>query len=241
MKRILKKLSALLPALALTLGMSFTTFAADSSVTYEGGAEKFIFLPGSEYTDTDLFDNFKDVMPGDVLQESITVNNDYEGCDYVRIYMRAEVHDEDGNPMSEKVAAETDLVSMQDFLSQLSMKVWNGDELIYEASPDELDGLQDNVLLGEFAYGDSAELTVELDVPIELGNMYQKRVGEVDWVFTVEELNYPQEPEEPKAEQPQSVQPQTGDNTSIAGLVVVMVLAVVVIAVVAYRRFRKKA
>lgn len=34
---------------------------------------------------------------------------------------------------------------------------------------------------------------------------------------------------------------QTGDNTSIAGLVVVMVLAVVVIAVVAYRRFRKKA
>ena len=62
MKRILSKISILLVAMVLATG---AVFAADGSVTYEGGAEEFVFLPGSEYTETDLFDNFKGVMPGD--------------------------------------------------------------------------------------------------------------------------------------------------------------------------------
>lgn len=192
MRKFNKRLASLLLGAAVALtAVIFPAFAADSSVTYEGGAEKFVFVPGSGYTDTDLFDNFKGVMPGDSVSEKITVKNNYRGCDYVRVYMRAEAHDETENPMSPNAAVEEkDAASMNDFLSQLSMKVYIGDKLIYDASPDELGSFAENVLLGSFGYGAGAELDIRLEVPIELGNEYADRVGEVDWVFTVEQRNY---------------------------------------------------
>ena len=187
MKKTLKTISALALVLVLLLGMSATAFA-ESKVTYEGGAEKFVFLPGSEYSETDLFENFKGVMPGDVITQEITVQNNYTKAEKVNIYLRAVVHDEQGNPLSEEVARAEDLVSMQDFLSQLTMTVKQGDKVLFSASPDELDGLKENVLLGAFPGRSKTILTVELSVPIELGNEYANRVGEVDWVFTAEEV-----------------------------------------------------
>ena len=187
MKKTLKTISALALALVLLLGMGATAFA-ESKVTYEGGAEKFVFLPGSEYTETDLFENFKGVMPGDVITQEITVQNNYTKAEKVKIYLRAVVHDEQGTPLSEEVARTEDLVSMQDFLSQLTMTVKQGDKVLFSASPDELDGLKENVLLGTFPGRSKTILTVELSVPIELGNEYANRVGEVDWVFTAEEV-----------------------------------------------------
>ena len=187
MKKTLKTISALALVLVLLLGMSATAFA-ESKVTYEGGAEKFVFLPGSEYTETDLFENFKGVMPGDVITQEITVQNDYTKAEKVNIYLRAVVHDEQGNPLSEEVARTEDLVSMQDFLSQLTMTVKQGDKVLFSASPDELDGLKENVLLGTFPGRSKTILTVELSVPFELGNEYANRVGEVDWIFTAEEV-----------------------------------------------------
>ena len=187
MKKTLKTISALALALVLLLGMGATAFA-ESKVTYEGGAEKFVFLPGSEYSETDLFENFKGVMPGDVITQEITVQNNYTKAEKVNIYLRAVVHDEQGNPLSEEVARTEDLVSMQDFLSQLTMTVKQGDKVLFSASPDELDGLKENVLLGTFPGRSKTILTVELSVPFELGNEYANRVGEVDWVFTAEEV-----------------------------------------------------
>ena len=187
MKKTLKTISALALALLLLLSMGATAFA-ESKVTYEGGAEKFVFLPGSEYSETDLFENFKGVMPGDVITQEITVQNNYTKAEKVNIYLRAVVHDEQGNPLSEEVARTEDLVSMQDFLSQLTMTVKQGDKVLFSASPDELDGLKENVLLGTFPGRSKTILTVELSVPFELGNEYANRVGEVDWVFTAEEV-----------------------------------------------------
>lgn len=187
MKKTLKTISALALALLLLLGMGATAFA-ESKVTYEGGAEKFVFLPGSEYSETDLFENFKGVMPGDVITQEITVQNNYTKAEKVNIYLRAVVHDEQGNPLSEEVARTEDLVSMQDFLSQLTMTVKQGDKVLFSASPDELDGLKENVLLGTFPGRSKTILTVELSVPFELGNEYANRVGEVDWIFTAEEV-----------------------------------------------------
>ena len=187
MKKTLKTISALALTLLLLLGMGATAFA-ESKVSYEGGAEKFVFLPGSEYTETDLFENFKGVMPGDVITQEITVQNNYTKAEKVNIYLRAVVHDEQGNPLSEEVARTEDLVSMQDFLSQLTMTVKQGDKVLFSASPDELDGLKENVLLGAFPGKSYTKLVVELSVPIELGNEYANRVGEVDWVFTAEEV-----------------------------------------------------
>ena len=80
--------------------------------------------------------------------------------------------------------------------------------------------------------GAQAELTVELNVPITMENTYANRVGEVDWVFTIEERNHPsnpQKPEEPEEPEfypyvPMISSPKTGDSANIvlwAGLLVV--------------------
>ena len=188
MKRTCKTIFSLVLTLLLTVSLATSAFAS-SSITFKGFSAGFDFQPGSEYTETDLFDGFKNVMPGDTVTDTITFTNEATDCDYVNLYMRAEAHDEAGNPLSEKVAEKETVATMTEFLSKLSMKVWNGTELIYDASPDQLDGLKDNTLLGTFRTGDTTTLKVELTVPIELDNRFANRVGEVDWIFHVEAYN----------------------------------------------------
>lgn len=261
MKKLTKLLSSFTLSFILMLSTAITSFAADSTVTFNGESAGFTFTPGSEYTQHDLFDNFKNVMPGDTLTETITVSNKSKDSDYIKLYIRALAHDEEGNPLTYDEAFEAadgkdqagvdgqrdeTVATMADFLAQLSMKVYNGDALIYDASPDELDGLAENVLLGTFRQGESGTLKVELKVPIELGNEYASRVGEVDWIFTVEALDDPkptptptptpdEEPEEePQPEStptPEVVMPSTGDNANL-GLYIGLMLASIVILLV---------
>lgn len=189
MKHIAKKSISFILMLLLVMSFATTAFAADSSITFTGFSSGFEFQPGSEYTETDLFQNFKNVMPGDTVTETIAFTNSATDCDFVNLYMRAEAHDETDNPLSPKVAEKESVATMTEFLSKLSMKVWNGTELIYDASPDQLDGLKSNKFLGTFRTGETATLKVELSVPIELDNKYANRVGEVDWIFHVEAYN----------------------------------------------------
>ena len=227
MKKTMKTIASLVMMLVLLLGIGAPAYA-DGIVSYQGGAEKFVFLPGSSYTDTDLFDGFKNVMPGDTLTQTVEVRNRFLSTGSVRIYLRAVAHDEQTNPLSSAVAASGETVAtMSDFLSQLYMEVWQGDKCIYTGSPDELDGLKNNVLLGTIPRFKSTTLTVKLQVPAELGNEYANRVGEVDWVFTAEELD------------PQG-NPKTGDTSNLTLWICVMVVCLVAIAVVAFLVLKKK-
>lgn len=227
MKRTCKTIASLVMMLVLLLGIGAPAYA-DGTVSYKGGAEKFVFLPGSSYTDTDLFDGFKGVMPGDTLTQTIEVRNRFLNTGSVRIYLRAVAHDEQTNPLSKEVAATGETVAtMSDFLSKLYMEVWQGDKCIYTGTPDQLDGLKNNVLLASVPRFGSVTLTVKLQVPKELGNEYANRVGEVDWVFTAEELD------------PQG-NPQTGDTSNLVLWIVVMVLCLAAIAVVAFLVLKKK-
>ena len=208
MKKSMKKLLSLVMILAALAALAVPALAADAVVSRKGN-DIVIETTGSGYTDTDLFDNFKNVMPGDERTEAITIKNNVTGYDYVKLYIRAVPHDEQGNPLTYSETYENEdgkdqanaegerdetVATMADFLSKLSMDVYlvNADgtkETIFSASPDKSAQFTDNVLLGTFAKGQSAKLEAVLTVPAELGNEYANRVGEVDWLFTVEGFN----------------------------------------------------
>lgn len=162
----MKKLLCLLCALMLLCGSALAT----SNVNYEGGAEKFVFLPGSEYSETDLFENFKNVMPGDVLTQRILVKNNSKSR--VRLYMRVD-------PVSEQDA---------DFLSRMNIQVTCKNKEIFDAAASETAQLTANTLLGTFKRAGSTELIVTLTVPIDLGKEFMNTMGTVPWTFVVEEL-----------------------------------------------------
>ena len=189
MKKSCKAVFSLVLMILIVISLSSTAFAAAPSITFKGFTSGFDFQPGSEYTETDLFGSFKNVMPGDTVTETITFTNSASDCDFVNLYMRAEAHDETANPLSPKVADKETIAAMTEFLSKLSMKVWNGTELIYDAAPNELGGLGSNKFLGTFRSGETATLKVELSVPIDLDNKFADRIGEVDWIFHVEAYN----------------------------------------------------
>ena len=143
---------------------------AESSVRYEGGAEEFVFLPGSTESDTDLFTSFKNVLPGDVLTQHITVEN--TSGKSIRLYLRADPVDE----------------SHRDFLSQLQLSVFCRDNSIFEAAASDPAQLWRNVSLGTFRTSGKTELVVTLTVPVELDNNYMGAMGIIPWVFTADEI-----------------------------------------------------
>ena len=190
MRRVVASIVAI-----LILCTSVTTaFAAEGKVTYSGNAGKFIFEPGSEYSPTDLFPNFKDVMPGDTLTQKITVRNDADNGVKEKIYMRA-------------LGAHEASVA---FLSQLGMTVTKSVEnemaYMFDAAADETAQLTDWVCLGTLYSGGEVNLDVTLSVPVELSNEYQEQIGYLDWEFRIEE--FPIEDDDPEP-------PKTGDDTSM--------------------------
>lgn len=186
----MKKLLSFLTVFLILLSMAAPAYAAESTVTWQGQEKGFGFAPGSEYTTSDLFGNFKGVMPGDRLTETISLKNAATDSDYIRLYLRAVPHDVDNAPTAS--GSDETAVTMADFLSQLTMRVYNGETLIYEASPDKTAGLTENLFLAQLASGESTSLRVELEVPSSLSNQYANRLGEVDWVFTAEQFGQPQ-------------------------------------------------
>lgn len=213
------KLFSLLVCLLLAVSVfAVPASAADSSVTYDGNSKNFIFAPGSEYSPTDLFDNFKDVMPGDTLTQKIKIKNDISKNVKVKIYLKADGAEE----------------GSEEFLSKMNLTVTEptGTEL-FKASADKTDGLTDWNCLGLFYSGAETELTVKLEVPKELGNEIANSQGKLDWEFKVEE--FPVESSDPK--------PATGDteyNTVITvAAISVAALCLLVLILLVLKKRRK--
>ncbi len=208
----MKKLFSLLAAAVISLSLIMSV-SADSNVTYSGNSGDFIFTPGSEHSPTDLFENFKNVLPGDSIIQPITVKNNADNKVKVKIYMRSLGAHENS----------------KDFLSQLNLKVKksadNDMAYMFDAAASETAQLTDWVELGTLYSGGVVNLDVILDVPTSLSNEYSDKIGYLDWEFKVEEL--PVSPQDPKP-------PQTGDNTQLwlwvslmAGSALLIVLVIV--------------
>ena len=88
MKKTIRIFAVLLACVMLSAVFAFSASAA-SNVTYNGNAGTFIFAPGSEHSPTDLFADFKGVMPGDKITQQIFIDNDVDNGVKVTLYMRA--------------------------------------------------------------------------------------------------------------------------------------------------------
>lgn len=209
--------------------MLATPTYATSRVQFEGGAEDFVFYPDGEWTETDLFGGLQGVMPGDVRTETIEIKNTASEYDYVKIYLRAVPHD-DNNPISAEVAESGETIAtMTDFLKQLEMTVKNGEQIISQSSAADPGGLINNVLIGSFQKGSGTTLTVSIEVPEELEDEYQYRVGEVDWVWTAEGYT-------------DATAPDTGKEHEIeirAAGVITTLLALVIVGYICYRKVHR--
>lgn len=188
----MKKLISLLLMLLVIFSCSVTAFAADGNVTYTGNSGSIVFAPGSDESPTDLFPNFKGVMPGDSLEQKITVKNNASNKVKVKLYIRSL----GAQPGSEE------------FLSQLKLRVSksanNNMAYMFDAAASEPAQLSGWVYLGTLYSGGTVNLDVILDVPVTMGNEFQNQIGYLDWEFKIEE--FPKEPTDPEP-------PKTGDNS----------------------------
>lgn len=177
--------------LATVLCCALSVGADGGKVTYDGRARECVFAPGSAYSLTDLFANFKGVMPGDTLTQKITVKNDASDEVKVEIYLRS-LGAHEGSA---------------EFLSKLGLTVATSadNEMAYmfDAAAHETAGLTDWVCLGTLYAGGEVNLDVTLHVPTELDNRFQNAVGYLDWEFMIKE--YPVEADDP-------VPPDTGEH-----------------------------
>ena len=194
----MKRLITILVILAVLVSSALTANAADGMVVYSGNAGEFVFAPGTEHALTDLFPNFKGVMPGDTLAQKITVKNDASNKVKVKIFIRS--------LGAQEASAE--------FLSQLGLKVQKSDEnemaYMFDAAANETAQLTDWVCLGTLYSGGEVDLDVILTVPVELDNKFQNSIGYWNWEFRIEE--FPIQPDDP-------IPPQTGDTTKLGLLI----------------------
>ena len=96
------------------------------------------------------------------------------------------------------------------------------------AAADEKGGLAKRKLLGTFKQKGKTELTVTLEVPIELGNEHMNKLGIIPWTFIVEEI-------------PEDTTPHTGDwcQSALWLSVADLLLLAIVLVLLAKRRARR--
>lgn len=245
MKKTFRIISSLVLALMLLCSTAVSFATGSSSVTYKGKAKEFIFQPGSDYSVTDLFTNFKGVMPGDTLTQQINVRNEASKKVNVKIYIRALGPAELENNNGEEIVSADDSA---DFLKEMKLTVeTDSDKKLFDAPADQTAGLTDWVCLGTFRSGADVDLNVDLEVPITMGNDYQERIGALDWQFMAEEFpldpddpSTPTDPSDPNGpndpDDPNKTKTGDDSNMLVYGLIALAALGGAAVVIVTRRR-----
>ena len=241
MKNIFKRLFSLTLAVVMMAGFTLTA-AADAKVTYDGSAEEFIFKSDvqKEYSFTDLFEDFKNVMPGDKITQNVQIVVKGKSKHTTKIYMKAlGPADENSSDLiysgTEELLGDgdntdgyTDKKYYEPLLDELKLTVVAVDDnkKLFEAEADETDGLSDWVLLGKIRKNGKVDLEVTLEVPADMGNEFQDVAAAIDWAFKVEEIK-------DKNKKPPVI-PNTGDISNImlyAGMFGLAALALMILII----------
>lgn len=195
-------------------------YASDSvntvtAVTFSGKEEGFQF---SE-SDTDLFANFKNLLPGCSRTQKIRIKNSSQ--DKTEIFLHAEAANQE--QMTDK---QKRLVSLM--LSKYAkIIVKQGNKTLYQGP---VDGnllkteysMGNEISLGTFEPGENQDLNVTLSMSRQMDNEMQSLSGKVKWIFTAKGQ------EEGGTS---TAVPKTGDSTDLAGVLVAFVGSIVLLII----------
>lgn len=150
----------------------------ETSVTYQGREGGFDI----EKSKTDLFANFKDLLPGCGRSQKIILKNASENA--AEILLRAEAAEQE-HMSEEQLKLVTRLLQKY---AVIELRV--GDRVLYSGPvAGNLDGdgatLGKDISLGVYPAGQSGTMTVRLSLSPEMDNRFQALTGKVKWVFTV--------------------------------------------------------
>ena len=137
------------------------SYSNEASLYYDGKTKSFVYFNNN----TDLFDDLKDLMPGDKKIQNININLNNIGIDS-NMYLK--------------------LIKNDDVLDKLIIKLYKNDKLLFDNQKNlgeynEFSTIYNNNELKEF------DLKLELEVPKELGNELQELTASFKWTFVVED------------------------------------------------------
>lgn len=180
-----KRVLGMALALAMVFAMSVVSLADNVSAA---GTPTVTFTAEKAFAFTDkndLFDNFKNMMPGDQLSQNIDVKSEASGRYDIYLYARdCELYKDaeaDGGIHLETKEKETSL------LQYVTVTDAEGNVLDLVNAGVGTAGVK----LGRFSKGDEIQLTVKVELPIELDNKYQDAEAHIDWIFYAEEYVEP--------------------------------------------------
>lgn len=153
--------------------------AKPTGVTYQGKEKGFDITKSR----TDLFANFKNLLPGCARTQVIRIAN--ASAENVEIFLHAEATDQE-------IMTDKQLSLVNEMLEKYAViEVSSGRTVIYKGPVSgNLGGsgstMKRDISLGVFEPSQSVELTVKLELDPEMDNQYESLVGKVKWVFSAE-------------------------------------------------------
>ena len=134
-------------------------------VEFEGNSHKLVAVP------KDFFSNLGQAMPGDLLNDTVTLKNTTE--DEVELLFHTAL-------------PETLTEEQKSLLTKIELAIFLDGDKLYEGNL-EAASLSSDISLGKYQSQENKEFTFSLTVPAELKNQYALADTVVRWVFSVQQ------------------------------------------------------
>lgn len=195
------------------------------SVTFHGKAHKLMSVSD------DFFSNFGKAMPGDTFRDTVAVSN--TTAKEAEIFFRTGIKEQSREQIQ--------------MLSEMQLAIAMNGKLLYEGNL-RAENMEKGVSLGSFQPGQTGKLEFVVKVPSEWKNAYALREAAVQWIFTVHESDaetkIPEnttekttaDPEQRTVQSRKSEKVKTGDETLLAGYLLLTAGSVLIVVVAVRKR-----
>lgn len=161
MKRLVRSIFATTVCGIIFLSTVVVNATGNPTVIYDGKQKEFTII---NVTDTDLFPLYKNLIPGDNIEQTIDLK--MENLETTTsIYLSAECEEE-----------------VRRALEGTTLDIYSGAQLIVKNKI-----VFDDILLGEYDKKTSETLTAIIHIPTSYGNEISEQKNKIQWVFKAQE------------------------------------------------------